>query len=529
MRCYPFLGNFVITSPFGPRNAFKTTEGYASTDHKGIDIVGQQTMGLQADYRACVACESGRVTKVSTDKYLGKWVFVTLDSGYGNIYQHLASINVKVGDRVLPKQVLGIMGATGNVSGAHLHFGVTTNSEYISGYYNNKWIDPAKWFGMRTSAKGTVYNGEGYVTGGTAADKAGKTTEITNIVAKDETAKGSSQTAKDTSGAVTTTTAGYTDALVPSGQFFNVKITGTTRDILFGRRYRILIGIGNGQAFDVSELRCTFEITKMIAREPTQSVVNIYNLNPNDENKLIRGGQQIIIEAGYEGSQYGVIFTGNIIQALRSKESATDYVLTLVSMEAERFITYGLIGVALVAQQSSRDAVQAIMTKSSHEAGAGFITDTKVIYPRGKVMFGQSRDYLDQISRSMNATYYTEDGKVNLITAKDVDNGEILSFGPDSGLLGSPVQNELGISCEVLLNPQVKLNTLFHVDNKKIQNFRYQYGKPVRSLDSQGVYRVIKLTHTGDTRGSDWKTSIDAISQAGVLPSMSQVDGVWVW
>lgn len=74
--------------------------------------------------------------------------------------------------------------------------------------------------------------------------------------------------------------------------------------------------------------------------------MTIYNLSPNTENKLIKAGQRIIIEAGYTGSQYGVIFAGKVVQPIRSKENAVDYKLTLVSMDEEVYASYGLVGVS---------------------------------------------------------------------------------------------------------------------------------------------------------------------------------------
>lgn len=322
---------------------------------------------------------------------------------------------------------------------------------------------------------------------------------------------------------------GLSSQIQASGEYYKIEnLKGTVSDWLYGRRYRVIIAMEDGTSLDVSQLRCTFNIVKSAYLECNTSTVKIYNLNPDDENRLIKSGHTIIIEAGYAGSSYGVIFKGNIVQPLRSKENGVDYCLTLVSMDADRYVAYGLVAVALSAQQSARDAVDACVskagdvTKENFNVEEGVISNktTQIKYPRGKVLFGSPTQYLSQISKSVNTTYYAEDGTINIIAPDELADDEILDLSPDSGLIGTPTQGTYSISCECLLNPRIKTNTLFHIDNKRITNYQYTPGQSVRGLDTNGIYRVIKLTHSGDTRGSSWKTSIEAISQAGILPGM---------
>jgi murein DD-endopeptidase MepM/ murein hydrolase activator NlpD len=70
---------------------------------------------------------------------------VVLDHGLGlfTLYGHLSSIDVKAGDSVTKRQVLGKTGETGLAGGDHLHFGV-----YLDGvavlpveWWDQKWID----------------------------------------------------------------------------------------------------------------------------------------------------------------------------------------------------------------------------------------------------------------------------------------------------------------------------------------------------------------------------------------------------
>ena len=123
-----------ITSRFGPRT-IRYTSGPAkgqtvTKNHNGIDIVGT---GGTLDY--IVAHTAGTVKNAGLDAATGYYVQIQTASGALMVYYHMAAGSLKVqnGQTVEQGQVLGRMGATGNVTGAHLHFGIKVDG---------KWIDP---------------------------------------------------------------------------------------------------------------------------------------------------------------------------------------------------------------------------------------------------------------------------------------------------------------------------------------------------------------------------------------------------
>lgn len=511
-KCYPFLGNFKITSLYGYRASFKTSQGTSGEGHRGLD------MAATDDKKTIVSCVRGTVVATGYNKERGNYVIVHGEDGFSCIYQHLSSIIVTNSQTVSPKQPLGYQGATGNVSGAHLHLEVGSG-DTLGAIYNST-INPADYLGMQNTStlRGQSFSGNGFITGNSS-----------NILSTNNTfssvTEGTSSTTTSTS-----TNGGYADILLPSGEYYQVREdTAVESDWLFGRRYRVFVDIGGNKAFDVSELRCVFEIVKSGYAEANTSVIQIYNLNPKDENKMIQQGQRVVIEAGYVGSQYGKIFDGQIVQVVRSKENATDYVMTIVAMDNDRYTSYGLINASIASGATARDAVNTLAKSAAVATEVGSISEMLIDYPRGKVLFGISKQYLQQIASSANASYYSEDGKVNIISMAQEPGNRIKSYGPRNGLLGVPSQNDIGISCEVLLDPSLKINTFFHIENDTIAGYQYTPGQPIRSLDKEGIYRVIRLTHRGDTRGNDWTTSVEAVSQAGIIPSMLSASSFYGW
>ena len=121
--------NSVVTSGYGGRNAPKTSGGYGSSNHDGIDIGGT---GGNLNGQAADSIGGGKVTEVGYDENgYGNYVVVDHGNGYTSLYGHLQKATVKQGDTVSAGQQVGVIGSTGNSSGPHLHLRVRKNGQSI--------------------------------------------------------------------------------------------------------------------------------------------------------------------------------------------------------------------------------------------------------------------------------------------------------------------------------------------------------------------------------------------------------------
>lgn len=121
--------NSVVTSGYGGRNAVKTSTGYSSTDHDGIDIGGT---GGNLNGQAADSIGGGKVTEVGYDENgYGNYVVVDHGNGYTSLYGHLQKATVKQGDTVSAGQQVGVIGSTGSSTAPHLHLRVRKNGQSI--------------------------------------------------------------------------------------------------------------------------------------------------------------------------------------------------------------------------------------------------------------------------------------------------------------------------------------------------------------------------------------------------------------
>lgn len=121
--------NSVVTSGYGGRNAVKTSTGYSSTNHDGIDIGGT---GGNLNGQAADSIGGGKVTEVGYDENgYGNYVVVDHGNGYTSLYGHLQKATVKQGDAVSAGQQVGVIGSTGSSTAPHLHLRVHKNGQSI--------------------------------------------------------------------------------------------------------------------------------------------------------------------------------------------------------------------------------------------------------------------------------------------------------------------------------------------------------------------------------------------------------------
>lgn len=74
----------------------------------------------------------GRVVKAGWNNGFGKLIEVSHANGWLSQYAHLSSIDVKVGQRISQKQIIGRTGNTGMSTGPHLHYGLKKNGSYVN-------------------------------------------------------------------------------------------------------------------------------------------------------------------------------------------------------------------------------------------------------------------------------------------------------------------------------------------------------------------------------------------------------------
>ena len=111
----------IVTSDYGFRRIYN---GTPRGQHAGTDFRAAVGTSIRAPF-------AGTVILTGHHYYSGKSVYVDSGNGVIGMFFHMSEIGVEKGDFVSKGQVIGKTGATGRITGPHLHYGLSLAGQYV--------------------------------------------------------------------------------------------------------------------------------------------------------------------------------------------------------------------------------------------------------------------------------------------------------------------------------------------------------------------------------------------------------------
>jgi baseplate hub protein gp41 len=285
---------------------------------------------------------------------------------------------------------------------------------------------------------------------------------------------------------------------------------------------------GGAGTIDVSTLRCRFRISQGTMITPSILKLEVSNILPSTGQQFAnKEYAHIKIDAGYQDG-HGIIFQGNIVQAIYGRESPTDTLLTVYAADGDHAHNYATVNTTFppgsTPQQHFNAAIQAMQPFGISQGFVGVDLSTPT-YSRAVTLFGMARDVLSNIAKFKQATVSYQQEQVTMVQNGKSAPGGAIVLNSNTGLIGIPTQTIQGILARCLINPSIKVHTQVQINQFDINGGAAAINvagdtsigqAQLAHIAADGLYTVYKVDVDGDTRGNPWYQDLAMIATTQV-------------
>lgn len=278
----------------------------------------------------------------------------------------------------------------------------------------------------------------------------------------------------------------------------------------------LLVSNSQGKALDLSQLHIKFSVKRSDTVTPNVADIRVYNLEEQTAILIRKEFTKVVLQAGYAGN-YGVIFKGNIKQVILGRESATDTFIDIIAGDGDRAYNFSVVNATIAKGSTALDQVNAALTamasKGVTAGNLGAVPKTTRL-PRGKVMYGNAKNYLTNVGQTSQASWSIQDEKVNFVANKAYLPGTRVVVTSKTGMVGTPNQTNEGVNVKMLLNPYLKIAGRILIDNKSVALYKINLSVPNSAANipapttADGTYYILVVEHSGDNRGTEWYSNL---------------------
>lgn len=281
-----------------------------------------------------------------------------------------------------------------------------------------------------------------------------------------------------------------------------------------------------GRTYDAGQysIRVRFSIKQSNTQIPNTATIRLTNQNRDLAKALCQPsaeGTYVSITAGYVGNS-GLLFQGHIVRTIYGRENPTDTLTQILCSDGDQGHNVAQVNKTLPPGSTPQTIVNtAMQALQPYALTLGFIGQTVDLstptYPRSIALFGMAYKALKDVAKSKRAEVSTQNLQVQILKTADYIPGGAFELNSLTGLIGMPTLTMDGVYARTLINPQMKVNGLVHIDQSLIQGFLpplgpdgqplygYEDGSAIMpSIAADGIYRIVKIDVDGDTRGQPW-------------------------
>lgn len=257
----------------------------------------------------------------------------------------------------------------------------------------------------------------------------------------------------------------------------------------------------------IEDLRIAFSIEKSLKAEPNAATLTVYNAAPQTLALLRERPLSVTLEVGYDGD-LARAFVGDLTYAATTTDGP-NRVTKIQAGDGARAHRSARVSRTFRAGTDARTAVAEAASSMGLKIPTSLadVDELRQQFASGVTLEGPSQAEMTRILKAKGMDWSVQDGTLAVYRARDHRNDPPIIFTTESGervegvrILGSP---EEGAPTKETKVPSLKFRAQLYP--QILPGARIE----VRARDVQGIYRVERVAHTGDTGGGDWQTEVE--------------------
>jgi hypothetical protein len=254
----------------------------------------------------------------------------------------------------------------------------------------------------------------------------------------------------------------------------------------------------------VEDLRVQFQIEKSLGKEPNTCSVTIHNLAERTRAETIQKPLHVRLDAGY-GEDPKRLFAGDLIWG-HSRKPELNWLTTMQLGDGARAYKHARARRSFKAGTSVNTVLKDLagtmgLKVPTNVAGAKEFAKQ---FTTGVSIEGPSRLELDRLVKVSGMGYSIQDGTLQILRDGEFAFVEAIPVSEDTGMIGTP---EFGAPKDRKSKPVLTVRMLLE------PRLRPGGAIELKARDIKGLFGIKRVTHTGDSRGRDWYSTVEAVAR----------------
>jgi len=253
----------------------------------------------------------------------------------------------------------------------------------------------------------------------------------------------------------------------------------------------------------ISDMRVQFNVTKNLRDEPNTCELTITNLASETRAALQVLPLHVRIAAGYDGETQE-LFAGDMFWAGSSREGV-DWLTKIQVGDGTRARANARISRTFKSGADPRQVIGDVAKSMGLKIPRSLAEGTDFLHSlsSGVTVDGPSHEQMTKLLAPKGYGWSVQGGKLQVLKDGETLGGEAIVINKDAGMVGSP---DFGAPSDDKQPPVLTVKTLLKPE------LRCGGRIALESRAINGLFRVNKLTHAGDTAGSAWHSTIEGVA-----------------